>query len=329
MRIPAITNRTNTYNRKNTMQTNPSFRGEYYPSGYYEDYEIQIAKQFINQSGDEWKTQHKESKQRPFKDLYMESNGLNYITAVLARPLTEDWEDARTMSRIFLDGATLLLWEIANAPFNAAEAALKRAKENKMLDKEVERIGMLICDMKAKQEQQQIANHIKKIDSMLDKTEKANRVMAYQKELKDGFVTPVEDEKLGKSAEIPNVIMIEEKNEKLGKELIDYTRKNSQVNFDYVQDNDDQLEMMKELDDKLVKAKEEYDKSGTRTLIEVENFGKLIDQDNPFEYLEWMKGLMTSCADDNKATIIFRTDDSSNYLDEALASHRIGVKVNC
>ena len=59
MRIPAITNRTIQYNRKNTMQTNPSFRGEYYPSGYYEDYEIQIAKQFINQSGDEWKTQHK------------------------------------------------------------------------------------------------------------------------------------------------------------------------------------------------------------------------------------------------------------------------------
>ena len=72
-----------------------------------------------------------------------------------------------------------------------------------------------------------------------------------------------------------------------------------------------------------------YDKNGTRTLIEVENFGKLIDNNNPFEHLEWMKGLMTACAEDNKATIIFRTDDSSNYLSEALEPHRIGLKVNC
>lgn len=329
MRISAITNTALLNNRKNTAQTKHSFKGEYYPSGYYEDYEINIAKQFINQTGDEWKTQHKKNKQTSFSDMYWESGGLNHITSVLTRPFCYDWDEAKTMSRILLDSATCLLWEIANAPFAAAEAGLKKAKENKILNKEVERIGMLICDMKAEKEQQQIAGHIKKIDEILDKTEKANRVMSYQKSLKDGFSTPVEDEKLGKNAEIPNVIMIEEKNEKLGKELIAYTRKNSQVYFDFVQENEDNIEMMKDLDSKLEKAKEAYDKNGTRTLIEVENFGKLIDNNNPFEHLEWMKGLMTACAEDNKATIIFRTDDSSNYLSEALEPHRIGLKVNC
>ena len=151
--------------------------------------------------------------------------------------------------------------------------------------------------------------------------------MQYQKALKNGFIIPVEDEKFGKPAEIPNVIMIVGQDDYLNKDLINFVRKNSPTYYAFIQDEDD-VDMMKKLDDKLDLAKNEYNKNGTRMLIEVDNFGKLIQKDNPFDYLEWMKSLMTSCADYNKATIIFKTDDSSNYSDEAIEPHRIGLKVN-
>ena len=55
--------------------------------------------------------------------------------------------------------------------------------------------------------------------------------------------------------------------------------------------------------------------------------GKLISKDAPFSLTEWMKDIMTCCADEFKSTLIFKTFDSSKYVSETMEPHRVGLKI--
>ena len=109
-------------------------------------------------------------------------------------------------------------------------------------------------------------------------------------------------------------------------ELVNYTRTNSDVLYDRVKGVDSTI-MQRDLYEKLQTGKINYEKSKIRTLLEVENMGKMISKDASFSLTEWMKSVMTACADKYKTTLIFKTKDTSGYVSEALEPHRIGLKI--
>ena len=149
---------------------------------------------------------------------------------------------------------------------------------------------------------------------------------AYELEINIKFSQLINYEKIGKQVEIPNVIMIHDSQGNVADELVNYTRTNSDVLFERVKGADNSI-MQKELYEKLQTGQANYEKTKIRTLLEVENMGKMISKDAPFSLTEWMKDIMTSCAEEFKTTLIFKTKDTSGYVSEALEPHRIGLKI--
>ncbi len=60
-------------------RSNVGFKGNKYPSGYYEDDEIAIAKKFINQSGNECKKILKKEFKKGNFELFGESKGIFHL----------------------------------------------------------------------------------------------------------------------------------------------------------------------------------------------------------------------------------------------------------
>ena len=145
------------------------------------------------------------------------------------------------------------------------------------------------------------------------------------KDLEYWFAFMVEQEKEKITAEFPNCILIEDPTDTIADDLIKMTKDMSDVNYAAVEGKEG-LAMLKELDEVMEKAKANFKETGRRTLLKVDNFDKICMQGLPFEIGEYMKSVMTSCADDYGTTIIFKTKNRNIMIDETLASHRCGIK---
>lgn len=321
-------NKLNTFNNSSVSKTELSFKGGWYPSGYYEDDEIEAAKKYIRQFGDEWKKAFKKEKGKKFGELYWdESYGLNHITAILTRPACSDWEEAKLVSRGGFGFGTAGLWELASAPFTAAEAGIRKIADSQKLNKKAERVARLIMDMKAAEEEEAKQRAAKLAAENLKKMEDDKRLTRLKNEINNGFIKLIDDEKMGKTVEIPNVIMIEDRARDFGDDLMRHTRQKSNILYKIVIEQSN-TEMQKDLYESLKNAKTLFDKTGIRSLIEVQNMEKMITPETAdFSLSEWMKGVMTACASKYKSTILFKTFDSSKIVSEALEPHRIGLKI--
>jgi hypothetical protein len=314
-------NRRNNTSRLGTI----AFKGQWYPSGYYEDDEISIAKKYLNQIGDEWKKAFKKENGKTFGHLYWnKAHGINHILGHITSH--GDAEKMALAYRVLGDFGTLGIWEIINAPFSSAEAGIRKLIDNNKLDKKTARIARLMLDIKAEQEEEIRRNNFVQAQKAARKLEYNNRMESLKGDLYKGFIKLVNDEKLGKTVEIPNVIMLEDRIGDMGDTLSEYARKNSNTYHDIV--NPNLVEnMQKDLYTRLKAGKQNFDTTGIRTLLEVKDMGNLISKNAPFSLTEWMKDIMTCCAEEFKSTLIFKTFDSSKYVSETMEPHRIGLKI--
>lgn len=314
-------NRRNNTSRLGTI----AFKGQWYPSGYYEDDEISIAKKYLNQIGDEWKKTFKKENGKTFGHLYWnKAHGINHILGHITSH--GDAEKMALAYRVLGDVGTLGIWEIINAPFSSAEAGIRKLIDNNKLDKKTARIARLMLDIKAEQEEEIRRNNFVQAQKAARKLEYNNRMESLKGDLYKGFIKLVNDEKLGKTVEIPNVIMLEDRIGDMGDTLSEYARKNSNTYHDIV--NPNLVEnMQKDLYTRLKAGKQNFDTTGIRTLLEVKDMGNLISKNAPFSLTEWMKDIMTCCAEEFKSTLIFKTFDSSKYVSETMEPHRIGLKI--
>ena len=314
-------NRRNNTSRLGTI----AFKGQWYPSGYYEDDEISIAKKYLNQIGDEWKKAFKKENGKTFGHLYWnKAHGINHILGHITSH--GDAEKMALAYRVLWDFGTLGIWEIINAPFSSAEAGIRKLIDNNKLDKKTARIARLMLDIKAEQEEEIRRNNFVQAQKAARKLEYNNRMESLKGDLYKGFIKLVNDEKLGKTVEIPNVIMLEDRIGDMGDTLSEYARKNSNTYHDIV--NPNLVEnMQKDLYTRLKAGKQNFDTTGIRTLLEVKDMGNLISKNAPFSLTEWMKDIMTCCAEEFKSTLIFKTFDSSKYVSETMEPHRIGLKI--
>ncbi|MFR1504127.1 MAG: hypothetical protein ACLSUS_08530 [Opitutales bacterium] len=140
------------------------------------------------------------------------------------------------------------------------------------------------------------------------------------------FAYFIEQEKSGKPVELPNCIMIQDPADIVGDEMIKMAKDLSDTNYEKIVYKNNQ-ETQRELYETLKKCKANFDKTGKRSLLEVEGFENLILKEAPFSLTEWMKGVMTACAEKYKTTIIFKTNDSSKFVSETMEPHRVGLKL--
>lgn len=138
-----------------------------------------------------------------------------------------------------------------------------------------------------------------------------------QNELCPKFCDLVQLEKEGKGAEIPNCIMLEGKDEKLNKELIEWTAKNSNCDFVEIKHTDSLLNCLE-------KAEENYQNNGDRTLIHVDGFEKLINPKlSPPHNIASCKDIMSAASEDYHSTIIFSAKNPEQLDQIALQPHRV------
>lgn len=314
-------NRRNNTSRLGTI----AFKGQWYPSGYYEDDEIRIAKKYLNQIGDEWKKTFKKENGKTFGHLYWnKAHGINHILGHITSH--GDAEKMALAYRVLGDVGTLGIWEIINAPFSSAEAGIRKLIDNNKLDKKTARIARLMLDIKAEMEEIIRKNRFVKAQKAAQELEYNNRIETFKGDLYKSFIKLINDEKLGKPVEIPNVIMIEDHIGDMANILHEYVRKDSNTFYDIVYP-DFAEKMQKDLYTRLKAGKQNFDTTGTRTLLEVKDMGKLISKKAPFSLTEWMKGVMTACAEKYKTTLIFEAYDSSKYVPETMEPHRVGLKI--
>jgi len=165
-------------------------------------------------------------------------------------------------------------------------------------------------------------------DAALAKTEYLNNLSEKQNQLRTELCDKINMEKQGSHIEkMPNAIMIEDSYDDVSKELVDYTRRNSESRFIKLGSSDNDT-LMDNLDETLKKAKAHFGSTKERTLVHVEGFDRLITRgQNSFENIDSLKDIMCRCAKDFGSTIIFRTKDASKLVSEAIEPHRVAIRV--
>jgi len=133
----------------------------------------------------------------------------------------------------------------------------------------------------------------------------------------------------GRSYDLPNCVMLVGENPYVTKELIDWTGQHAAADYVIVPNNLNRNELQKDLVATLKSAEANYQKTGKRTVIYVENMEKLLNpQTNPEENIAAMKNFMTSAEEDYHSTIIFQTKDPDKLDPNTTVSHRVGLRVD-
>lgn len=140
-------------------------------------------------------------------------------------------------------------------------------------------------------------------------------------QLKPKFIYPVQRALEGKSASIPNCIMIVGDDSKVNEELIKWTGQNVNCRFLQIDHNDNILKYLKN-------SESNYREIGERTLLHIRNFEKLLNPEiTPAHIISDLKDLMSSASEDFHSTIIFSTKNPSKLDSIALQPHRV-EKIN-
>ena|GEM_PF-1533621 len=133
----------------------------------------------------------------------------------------------------------------------------------------------------------------------------------------------------GRSYDLPNCVMLVGENPYVTKELIDWTGQHAAADYVIVPNNLNRNELQKDLVATLKSAEANYQKTGKRTVIYVENMEKLLNpQTNPKKNIAAMKDFMTSAEEDYHSTIIFQTKDPDKLDPGTTVSHRVGLRVD-
>jgi len=304
----------------NNQKERVSFTGKHYPSGYYEDIELEDARKIMNAHGDDWQKQFLKSMKKELNTKI----GTQVDSMVTLATSVSDSKGGKATARAVMDVLTIGMAEVDHL----WEKIDKRIYNNKFAKHHLEQIISLIPDLRAED--------IEKAELSADKTNRQskklvaleNEKQAIKNQLYKKFVDLTDLELKGNKVKMPNCIMLVGKSDDVPTELINWTKENADCNFVKVANEDKEL-LQDQLWDKLNEAKENFTKTKKRTLIHVEGFDSLINPTmNTFENIDGMKDIMQRCASDFGSTIIFKTKDPSKLNNEAIQPHRVNAWID-
>lgn len=119
--------------------SNPAFLGQDFPSGHYEDDEIELAKKYLKETGSEWQESLKKTLSKKIGGGWKDSQGLYTLISD-----TENIIPVRIASAIISWG----LSEVINTPLRILQYVLNTKTGNEEATKKITRIVRLMEDLK-------------------------------------------------------------------------------------------------------------------------------------------------------------------------------------
>ncbi len=299
----------------------------------YSETEIRIAKKYMHAKDTSWRdTLYKEALEESRRLYGYQNIGESFVS------------DCKTRKGRFFARTALAIYSLGGSELgNQLDKILDpRPSHEKRARTCVDRISTLIQHLKNEElinanklRQTQIETTKGKLDKKLAdveaqnqaaiaKTQYLNKLSSKKNQLATEFFDKINLEKRGSNIDdIPNAIMIEDPYDDVSKELIDYTKRNSQSRFIKLSDIDNDT-LMDNLDETLKNSKKHFDLTKERTLIQVEGFDRLITKGkNSFENIESLKDIMCKTAKDFGSTILFKTKNASKLVSEAIQPQRV------
>lgn len=301
-----LSNPTNLTPNNNDMfqkNSNISFKGnmDLYPSSpFYNAFDIKIAKRTLSKynNTEDWT-----------KDVYR----LFYKHEKLRRRInlgTLEWNPNCKMDRIMQGIMHLGISEIYVQ--TSKITAMQKAKNH------LNQIKILRNDLinEKYREEAELANiSAQEATNEVEYIKKLNEVK--EKQIYPMFIDLIQREKEGKPSDVPNCVMISCGNEKVNKELVDWTVKNTNARFVNITTNDDILEHL-EL------AEKKFQETGDWNLIHIKNGDKLINPKyTEFSDIESMKDIMSSTVEDYHTTLLFDSTKTNELDSIAMQPHRV------
>lgn len=161
----------------------------------------------------------------------------------------------------------------------------------------------------------------KSIDKIVDDKIKNVEFKKVIERFKSKFSEQITRVNEGKSAPIPNGIMLIGDNAELNNKLIVHLGKISDCDFTQIKNTDNILTHLK-------KAKTNYEGTGRRTLLHIDNFDQLLNPEiTQAHVIADLKDIMSDTSADFHSTIIFSAKDPSKLDSITIQPHRVEEKI--
>lgn len=291
---------------KNSLSFSAKFNSHAYKYGYmpHDKLALVLAKEHMRDGNSSWKrelynVEYKAGK-RETGQLSDEVDNRNSITGRIASDALS-WGTyelylqyvnykVRRDIRSYIDDVDVLIADLKAIEINEREAEMKKVQED--ANREIKYLEKL--------------NHVKEGE-------------LYQK-----LIGKIQAKREGRNVEVPNCIMLSNKNDEINKELINWcmNRVNgNSVEVDIFDDDFDFVEYLENLE-------ERYKKTKDWNLVYVKNMDKAINPNivNP-AVIASMKAIMCSTAEDYHSTLIFSSTNPNELDDTAIESNRV-TKIN-
>ncbi len=165
-----------------------------------------------------------------------------------------------------------------------------------------------------------------------------SKLAGYQKEkdiLTTNFIDSIDDEQAGKNVDvpIPNAILFYGPTGCGKSTFAKALAEESGCHFEKINCYGSQQEKEKKLkeelnNDILEESKLRFEKENKRTIILIDEFDRFFGDDVSPEFIRMMKSIMSSCSDNNHATLFLATNSPQKIPYELINQHRTGIIVN-
>lgn len=289
---------------KDTFQANVSFKGEKLFTDEYKKEEIEFAKSKMDQTDDKWKL---DLYRKIYEDLLLHRKPYDVQTRGGGKTQFDPNNPVeRFLLGIFTLGLTELMVQIENMGFR---------KEAKDSVKKMEILRAELQNLKMKEEVAEAQKAEEFSKHKLEYLKKLNDVK--EKQMNPKLLDLIQREREGRPTDMPNCIMLSNKNDTINNELIKWAGENVNGRFISIKNGDDILAHLEE-------AEENYQNTGDWNLIYVKDMDKLIDHNEvKSRIVEGMKDIMSSAAEDYHSTLIFSSTHPETLDKIALQTHRV------
>lgn len=294
----------NTQLKTDSFHRNISFKGVKLPSGEYEQEEIAFAKEKLNEKDDKWKL-----------DLYREI----YSSLKLNRPLREF--TARNGQRGTCDMNNPIerfILGVMSLGLNEIDVQLENLGFRNEAKDQVRKMDILRADLqniKLKEEVAEMKKAEQYAEHKVNYLKEMNEVK--EKQLKPKLLDLVQRQREGRPSDMPNCIMLSNKNNNINEELIKWTADNVNGKFVTIKNGDGIVSYLEQ-------AEEDYQQTGDWNLMYIKDMDKLIDHNEVADdMVEYMKDIMSAAAEDYHTTIIFSSTHPESLDKIALQPHRV------
>ncbi len=306
MNIAPIKHTYTLMHKYNSYKKQPQFKGEIFPSGYYEDSEIETAKKYISQ--DNWMEKYREQRlneeMQDFNDKFEECIDVD----------GEHWVKARLY---------VLFWPVT-LPVALVNEHIKENKANEKIDKEIERISNLMVDINNKK-----LTEIKKNQAEIKKKQmEEKRKSEIHNLINRKFLKSLKDSNDDINANVSTAVMFYGGTKNERNETIDWVKNQITTLIRTFSFNDNEDDNLYRIQTEINYAQDYFDANKKRTVLFVENFDSILNENlTSNQTIGEMKELMSDI-NRTKApvTIIFQSDDIEK-ISKAFISNKTRIPV--